>query len=96
MLTKSGSSSPITFSDVSLPVNGLLWTKRKSWALNDQTDRGGTTAEVTVYLIHQQRITGLCYDKNGQEIMPIKKYPTLKAAKAELEQMSQKLGLSTI
>jgi len=38
----------------------------------------------------------MLYDKNGQEIMPIKKYPTLKAAKAELEQMSQKLGLSTI
>jgi len=35
-------------------------------------------------------------NKNGKEIMPIKKYPTLKAAKADLGPLSQQLGLSAI
>ncbi len=38
----------------------------------------------------------MLYDKSGQEIMPIKKYPTLEAAKADLEQLSNELGLGTI
>jgi len=38
----------------------------------------------------------MLYDKSGQEIMPIKKYPTLEAARAELEQLSNELGLKTI
>lgn len=38
----------------------------------------------------------MLYDKSGKEIMPIKKYQTLKAAKADLEQLSNELGLGTI
>ncbi len=34
-------------------------------------------------------------DKNGKEIMPIKKYPDLESAKVYLGEMSQQLGLKT-
>jgi len=35
-------------------------------------------------------------DKNGKEIMSIKKYSTLKTAKADLGPLSQQLGLSAV
>ncbi|MGM0503443.1 MAG: hypothetical protein ACQESQ_02410, partial [Bacteroidota bacterium] len=38
----------------------------------------------------------MLYDKNGKEIMPIKKYPTLEAARADLVELSNELGLETI
>ncbi|MFO7827840.1 MAG: hypothetical protein R6V23_04415 [Bacteroidales bacterium] len=61
---------------------------RKSWRAYSRSNRTLDTSS------KDYRI--MLFDKKGKEIMPIKKYPDFESAKADLVQLSNQLGLSTI
>ncbi|MEE4198613.1 MAG: hypothetical protein V2I54_13320 [Bacteroidales bacterium] len=60
----------------------------RSWRAYSRSNRALDTTE------NDYRM--MLFDKNGKEIVPIKKYPTLKAAKADLEELSNELELKTM
>lgn len=60
----------------------------RSWRAYSRSNRTLDTSE------KDYRI--MLLDKNGKEIMPIKKYSAIEAAKADLGPLSQQLGLSAV